>query len=272
MDCLEKRVPSNERLDLTILSQEPHLTHLLDNESPPGPHRPSQPLLPGAGETPQPDRKRARRPARARRVGGALLPALAAIIAVSLSVQGHAQTSVPHDWSLKPSGLDTSDKFRLLFVSSTSRNGTATAIATYNTFVQTRAAAGHTDIRAYSDGFTVVGCTATVDAIDNTGTTGTGVPIYWLDGDKVADDYADFYDGSWDSRSPTSETGSSVTTTSSNGVITGCSAIGTDGGRPLGHDTSVSSSNPSGNTGLSGSITPRSLRRRKLLPLHMVGY
>ena len=29
-------------------------------------------------------------------------------------------------------------------------------------------------------------------------TTGTGVPIYWLDGTKVADDYADFYDGSWD--------------------------------------------------------------------------
>ena len=134
--------------------------HLLDNESPPGPHRPSQPLLPGAGETPQPDRKRARRPGRARRVGGALLPALAAIIAVSLSVQAHAQTSVPHDWSLKPSGLDTSDKFRLLFVSSTKRNANPTAIATYNTFVQTRAAAGHTDIQAYSAGFKVVGCTA----------------------------------------------------------------------------------------------------------------
>ena len=36
---------------------------------------------------------------------------------------------------------------------------------------------------------------------DNTSTTGTGVPIYWFKGDKVADDYADFYDGSWDSNS-----------------------------------------------------------------------
>ena len=163
-------------------------------------------------------------------MGLALIAALAAIIAFSLPIQGHAQTSVPHDWSLKPSGLDTRDKFRLLFASSTKRNANPSDIAIYNTFVQTRAAAGHTDIQAYSAGFKVVGCTGTVDATDNTGTTGTGVPIYWLDGDKVADDYADFYDGSWDSRSPTTETGASVTTTSTDGVITGCSAIGTDGG------------------------------------------
>ena len=48
----------------------------------------------------------------------------------------------------------------------------------------------------------MVGSTNTVDALDNTGTTHTssnrGVPIYWLRGAKVADDYADFYDGSWD--------------------------------------------------------------------------
>ena len=28
-----------------------------------------------------------------------------------------------------------------------------------------------------------------------------GVPIYWLNGNKVADDYADFYDNSWDDES-----------------------------------------------------------------------
>ena len=191
----------------------------------------------------------------------ALLVALAALLALPL--QGHAQTSVPHDWSLKPSGLDTRDKFRLLFVSSTKRNANPSDIAIYNTFVQTRAAAGHTDIQAYSAGFKVVGCTATVDAIDNTGTTGTGVPIYWLDGDRVADDYADFYDGSWDSRSPTNETGASVTTTSTDGVITGCSAIGTDGGAALGDDTSVWMGNPSGNNNvLSGALSPLANARR----------
>ena len=267
MGCLKTGLISNDRLDLAILSQEPRATSnsgLGYTGSPPGPHRPSQPLLPGAGETSQPDRKRARRPARARRGGGALLlAALAAIIAVSLPLQGHAQTSVPHDWSLKPSGLDTRDKFRLLFVSSTKRNANPTAIATYNTFVQTRAAAGHTDIQAYSAGFKVIGCTATVDAIDNTGTTGTGVPIYWLDGDKVADDYADFYDGSWDSSSPTSETGASVTTTSTDGVITGCNAIGTAGGFTLGDGLSASMGNPSGrNNVLSGAISPLANSRR----------
>ena len=77
------------------------------------------------------------------------------------------------------------------------------------TFIRTNAAAGHTGIRPYADGFNVVGCTATrnsftegllpgVDARDNTSTTGTGVPIYWLKGARVANNYADFYDGSWD--------------------------------------------------------------------------
>ena len=42
--------------------------------------------------------------------------------------------------------------------------------------------------------------TATVDARENTATTGRGVPIYWMNGAKVADNYADFYDGSWDQR------------------------------------------------------------------------
>ena len=48
----------------------------------------------------------------------------------------------------------------------------------------------------------MVGSTAAVDARDNTGTTFTtndkGVPIYWLNGAKAADDYEDFYDESWD--------------------------------------------------------------------------
>ena len=72
----------------------------------------------------------------------------------------------------------------------------------YNTFIQNLVAAGHDDIQDHSEGFRVVGCTADVDARDNTGTNtntdGAGVPIYWLNGNKVADDNADFYDGSWD--------------------------------------------------------------------------
>ena len=79
-----------------------------------------------------------------------------------------AATEVPADWSLKPTAVTAGDQFRLLFLSSTKRNASSTDIADYNTFIQTRAAAGHTDIQAYSAGFRVVGCTADTDARDNT--------------------------------------------------------------------------------------------------------
>ena len=134
-------------------------------------------------------------------------------------------------WSLKPTGLVAGDQFRLLFLSSTKRNASSADIATYNTFIQNLAAAGHADIRAYSAGFRAVGCTAAVDARDNTSTTGTGVPIYWLDGTKVADDYADFYDGSWDDEvNDKNESGTDAHDTSqaANYPFTGCANDGTE--------------------------------------------
>ena len=143
--------------------------------------------------------------------------------------------SVPSNWSLTPTGLAVGDQFRLLFLSSTKRNATATDIATYNTFIQTRAAAGHTDIRDYSAGFRAVGCTAAVDARDNTATTYTtsdkGVPIYWLNGAKAADQYEDFYDGSWDDEAnDKNESGTNGLDTSlnDNWPLTGCSHDGTE--------------------------------------------
>ena len=109
---------------------------------------------------------------------------------------------VPADWSLAPSGLQEGDQFRLLFISSAPRNASPSEIATYNTWIQARAANGHTDIQDYSSSFQAVGSTEDMDARDNTYTTYTssdkGVAIYWLGGNKVADDYADFYDGDWD--------------------------------------------------------------------------
>ena len=109
---------------------------------------------------------------------------------------------VPADWDLIPSGLGAGDSFRLIFLSSTKRDASSTDIAVYNTFVQGRAAAGHAAIQEHASLFQAVGCTADVDARDNTYTTYTasakGVPIYWLNGTKAADDYEDFYDESWD--------------------------------------------------------------------------
>ena len=67
---------------------------------------------------------------------------------LALPAAAQAQTKVPTDWSLIPSGLGHGDSFRLIFGSSTVRDGTPTDIATYNTWMQDRAAAGHTAIRA----------------------------------------------------------------------------------------------------------------------------
>ena len=69
-----------------------------------------------------------------------------------------------------------------------------------------RAAAGRGAIRPYSDQFRVVGSTAAVDARDNRAPP-AGVPIYWLNGAKVADHYADFYNDSWDSLTGKNELG-----------------------------------------------------------------
>ena len=128
-----------------------------------------------------------------------------------LATGAAAQTVVPDDWPLKPSGLSAGDQFRLMFVTSTTRDATSTNIADYNSFVQARAAAGHMSIRSYSAQFRALGSTAAVDARDNTSTTGTGVPIYWLGGAKLADDYADLYDGTvWDSTAGRDESGGTV--------------------------------------------------------------
>ena len=96
-----------------------------------------------------------------------------AVTNASTVVPATTATEVPSDWSLKPTAVTAGTQFRLLFLSSTKRNASSTDIADYNTFIQGRAAAGHTDIRTYSAGFRVVGCTADTDARDNTSTTYT---------------------------------------------------------------------------------------------------
>ena len=136
----------------------------------------------------------------------------------------HAQTDptaqlVPPDWSLIPdiNGDDVPDiltgqSFRLLFVTTETTAATSAEIGTYNAIVQRNAAAGHSDIQDFSTEFRAListGSAASVDARDNTATNhedasplDPDVPIYWLNGAKIADNYADFYDNSWDSLVP----------------------------------------------------------------------
>ena len=111
---------------------------------------------------------------------------------------------VADDWPLLPAGVDWThgDRLRLMFITSGSRNANSDNIEEYNQFVQEAAANGHTGIQEYGSGFRVLASTVAVDAIDNTGTNWTesnpGLPVYWLKGTRVADDYRDLYDGEWD--------------------------------------------------------------------------
>ena len=119
-----------------------------------------------------------------------------------LATPANAQTDVPSNWPLIPSGLNAGDEFRLLLVTKQTMAATSTAISDYDTHVQGNIAdRGHGAIRSHANEFKVLGSTATVNARTHTGTTGTGgAPIYWLNGAKVADNHADFYDGSWTSK------------------------------------------------------------------------
>jgi len=97
---------------------------------------------------------------------------------------------------LQPSGLNPGDQYRLVFVTSTERDATSTDIVDYNTFVQ--AAADASPLSALGQSWKVIGSTASVDARDNTSTNqntdGSGVPIYLVDGTKIADDNIDLWD------------------------------------------------------------------------------
>ena len=138
-----------------------------------------------------------------------------------------ATGTVRPDWSLHPQGVETGNPFRLLFISSGTRNANSTDIDDYNSFVQGAAAGGHAAIRGYSGGFRALASTDSVDARDNTATTGTGVPIYWLNSSILATDNSDLYDGSWANENQRTNQGG--TTTSDRRVWAGS----TDDGRKL---------------------------------------
>ena len=103
---------------------------------------------------------------------------------------------VPHDWVLKPSGLNPGDEFRLLFVTADTRDATATDIGTYDSFVQSSVRGGHTGgahqaVLSYASLFKAVGSTSTVDARTHLGmdpnvSGDADVAVYWLNGSQAA--------------------------------------------------------------------------------------
>ena len=102
-----------------------------------------------------------------------------------------------------PSELTYGDIYRILFVTGNPRPASHDRLSTLNSFVGSSAIGpGNNIVSTVYLLFRAVASTRHVDAMVNTDTTYTavdkGVPIYWANGGKVADDYEDFYDGDWD--------------------------------------------------------------------------
>lgn len=100
----------------------------------------------------------------------------------------------------QPTGLNQGDEYRLVFVSSTTRDATSSNIADYNAFV-TAAANSSPELLALGTTWTAIGSTIAVDARDNTSTNTTiefGVPMYNLGDALLASSNADLWDGNLD--------------------------------------------------------------------------
>ena len=147
-----------------------------------------------------------------------------------------------------PTDLAVGDQYRLVFVTAGTRDATSTNINDYNTFVTNQATGGTPGIDTALDtalngaGFDLstitwkaIGSTSAVDARDNTGTNpsypwSTGVPIYLIDGNIVAYNNADLWDG--DLQHPINKTNNDAI--KSNVVWTGSTVAGLAGLYPLG--------------------------------------
>ncbi|MEA5509699.1 hypothetical protein VB715_07970 [Crocosphaera sp. UHCC 0190] len=94
--------------------------------------------------------------------------------------------------------LAPGSQFRYVFVTSETRDPSSTDISDYNTFVNNVAVLGTETSNIQGDWKAIVS-TATTNAKVNTNTLGdAGVPIFRVDGVKVADDYSDLWDFSID--------------------------------------------------------------------------
>ncbi len=105
---------------------------------------------------------------------------------------------VPVDEDNKPL-FGNGGKFRILFLSDSNRSATSGSISTYNSWVRGQARGGHDDLDPIADKFRALLSTCSVDARDNTATTGADYPVYWYKGEKVSETYGGLYDGRWDS-------------------------------------------------------------------------
>ncbi|MCY3935872.1 MAG: hypothetical protein OXG09_07780, partial [Chloroflexi bacterium] len=150
---------------------------------------------------------------------------------------------VEGNWALKPSGVGPGQQFRLLFVTSGTRDASSSAIADYDAFVRAAAAQGHAATVPYAGLFKVLGSTAAVDASAHAGFSGSdAVEVFWLGDTAAADRVTASYPGlrgEWQNQAaPHDETGSAASVNAS-GYFTGSTSTGAKSASPLG-STAVS--------------------------------
>jgi hypothetical protein len=130
---------------------------------------------------------------------------LPAATVVALSIMSSWGSAAFAAIVVSPPDLNPGQQYRLVFVTSQTRDAVPTDIAAYNTFV-TGLANSQPLLAALGTTWTAIASTATVDARDNTGTnphfvlgvpTTLGAPIYRLDGLRVADDNFDLWNGNY---------------------------------------------------------------------------
>ena len=142
---------------------------------------------------------------------------------------------VSKTWSLKPPGVSDGARFRLLYVTSGTRNASDDGWGNYDNFVRAEITGnrlvqgGVTDLAPYESDFAAVisvngGGNASLHA--NLEEAGSDAPIYWVGGTKVADNKVDFLDGSWDDETNPRHADGSVATISANGYWTGSESNG----------------------------------------------
>jgi len=100
---------------------------------------------------------------------------------------------------LVPTDLQNGDSYRLVFQTSVTTTATSNSISDYNSFVDNLAKSPSSVVKDMNTTWKVIGSTLTVDARDNTGTNDSAgdpsVPIYRVDGVRIANSNADLWDG-----------------------------------------------------------------------------
>ena len=139
---------------------------------------------------------------------------------------------LPYDTPVVTDAIEAGASFRLLVVSLAERTAEESDIEVYNEWIQSQLRTGWGPIQAHAGYFQALVSNESFPARLNTGTgytaTEPGLPVYWLAGIfKAADDYQDFWDGSWDYRDPgLDSTGLALNFNSSDYVWTGTASGG----------------------------------------------